>query len=89
MKTFWLVETSVSKYLLCTIQKEKKKKTNVKLNWINDDTGLLSLPKESFCCMSAHRIDCMKYASHWSQRKPDGSMNGIAPINHDYPRKIT
>lgn len=38
MKTFWLVETSVSKYLLCTIQKEKKK-NNVNLNWISDNTG--------------------------------------------------
>lgn len=30
VKTFWLVGTSVSKYLLCTVQKGKKKKNNVK-----------------------------------------------------------
>lgn len=74
VKTFWLVGTSVSKYLLCTVQKGKKKKTMWN-DWVSDNKGPVSVSKESFCSMFAltdRRWTTMKYASHWAQIKPDG-----------------
>lgn len=53
MTTFWLVGTSVSKCLLCTIQKKNFNKIRqCETELERDNTSPLVLPSESFCSMS-------------------------------------
>lgn len=57
----------------------------MKLNWVSDNTGPLSLPKESFCSMSVligQTLDNNEICIPLGTDKTRWSRNGLAPINH-------
>lgn len=91
MKTFWLVGTCISKCFIA--HNTGGRGGEVRLNWVsNNNTSPLSLPKESFSSMSVLiRLALDSHEIHISQgrKKTTWSMNGIAPIHHNYPRKMT
>lgn len=93
MKTFWLVGTSVSKCFIAHNTAGRGGGGEVRLNWVsNNNTSPLSLPKESFSYMSVLirlALDSHEIYISGGRKKTTWSMNGIAPIHHNYPRKIT